>query len=248
MKISIITVVFNNCKTIRNAINSVLNQKYENIEYIIIDGGSNDGTLDIINEYKDSISVIVSELDKGIYDAMNKGIRMASGDVVGFLNSDDLFADPTVIHDVMECFITDSELDILYGNLVYVSQYATEKIVRKWNSKSYCDDFFESGNVPPHPTLYVRSHVYNQAGIFDLQYTLAADYEFMLRIFKKHQFKSLQIQRLIVRMRLGGATNKNLRNILKGNKEILRSWNNNGLKAPFALMPLRIIKRLGQFF
>ena len=248
MKISIVTVSFNSAKTIEFTIKSVLNQTYENIEYIIIDGGSQDSTLNILQNFKDKISIIVSEPDKGIYDAMNKGIRMASGDVIGVLNSDDLYADQNVINDVMKCFISDQELDIIYGNLVYVRQFDTDKIVRKWHSKCYCDNFFESGNVPPHPTLYLRSHVFHQAGTFDLQYKLAADYEFMLRIFKKHNFKSLHIQRLIVRMRLGGATNKNLINILNGNKDILRSWKNNGLKAPIALMPLRIIKRLRQFF
>lgn len=248
MKISIVTVSYNSAETIEFAIKSVLSQTYPEIEYIIIDGGSQDNTLNIVQNFNHKISIIVSEPDKGIYDAMNKGIRMASGDVIGVLNSDDLYADRNVLNDVMKCFIADEELDILYGNLVYVSQYDTDKIVRKWYSKCYYDNFFESGNVPPHPALYVRSHVYHQAGIFDLKYKLAADYEFMLRIFKKHNFKSLYIGRLIVKMRLGGATNKNLTNILNGNKEILRSWKNNGLKAPIALMPLRIIKRLSQFF
>ena len=248
MKISIITVSYNSAQTIESAIKSILSQTYSNIEYLIIDGDSKDETTSIIKKFEDKISFIVSEPDKGIYDAMNKGIRMSSGDVIGVLNSDDLYADPNVLQDVIKYFIEDKELDILFGNLVYVSQYEPSKIVRKWNSKPYFNNFFEYGNVPPHPALFVRSHVYQKAGLFDLQYKLAADYEFMLRIFKKYKFKSLYINRLMVKMRLGGATNKNLINILKGNKEILRAWENNELKNPLFLMPLRVVKRLSQFF
>lgn len=248
MKLSIITVSYNSAKTIEFTINSVLSQRIPDLEYIIIDGGSTDGTIKIIQGFREKISIFISEPDMGIYDAMNKGIRMATGEVIGVLNSDDIYADENVLHDVMQNFNSDYSIDILFGNLVYVKQDNTDKIVRKWKSQPYFKYFFETGNVPPHPSLFVTSKVYNQAGPFDLQFNLAADYEFMLRIFKKHSFKSKYINRLIVRMRLGGATNQSLKNILIGNKQILTAWGNNGFKVPITLIPLRIIKRLSQFF
>jgi len=247
MKISIITVCYNSAATIEFAINSVLSQTYPAIEYIIIDGGSCDDTIDIIKSFGKSIATVVSEPDNGIYDAMNKGIRSATGDVIGILNSDDLYADNNVINDVMKCFLNDPDLDILYGDLVYVKKKDLTKVVRKWKSKTYYKNFFEDANVPPHPALFLRSCVYQKEGLFDLKYKLAADYEFMLRIFKKHNLKSKYLNRLIVRMRLGGATNKNFKNIFNGNKEILKAWENSGLKVPITLIPLRIIKRLTQF-
>lgn len=247
MKISIITVVYNNEVTIRQAIESVLNQSYSNIEYVIIDGKSQDNTVSIIDEYKNKLGYFISESDKGLYDAMNKGIQAATGSVIGILNSDDLYQDFDVIRDVMQEFNNDSELDILYGDLVYVKNHDINKVVRNWKSKKYYPKFFENANVPPHPALFVRSKVYEEAGLFNLNYKLAADYEFMLKVFKKYHFKSKYINRLIIKMRLGGATNQSFSNIFSQNKEILNAWKNNGLKAPFYIMPLRIFKRLAQF-
>ena len=247
MKISIITVVYNNEKTINEAIQSVLSQTYQNIEYVIIDGKSRDNTVNLINDYKENLGYFISEQDKGLYDAMNKGILACTGDVIGILNSDDLYQDSEVIAAVMEEFIKDAELDILYGNLVYVKSDDTNKVVRNWKSKSYYNSFFENANVPPHPALFVRNTVYKKAGLFDLQYKLAADYELMLRMFKKHNFKSKYFDRLVIKMRLGGATNKSFNNIVVQNKEVLKAWKNNNLQAPLYLMPLRIFKRLVQF-
>jgi len=247
MKISIITVVYNNEKTIKDAIQSVLGQSYSDIEYVIIDGNSKDNTVNLINEYKERLGYFITEKDKGLYDAMNKGIKACTGDVIGILNSDDLYQDLDVINDVMQQFNNDSELDILYGDLVYVKNDNANKIVRNWKSKSYYNNFFENANVPPHPALFVRSKVYKEVGLFNLDYKLAADYEFMLRVFKKHHFKSKYINRLIIKMRLGGATNQSFTNIVSQNKEILKAWKNNRLKAPFYLMPLRIFRRLAQF-
>ena len=248
MKISIITVVYNNEKTINEAIESVLNQNYQNIEYIVIDGGSKDGTLSKINEYKNRISYFVSERDNGLYDAMNKGIKAATGDVVGILNSDDLYQDLNVIKDVMKNFIENEKIDILYGDLVYVKNDDISKVVRNWKSKPYYKNFFENANVPPHPSLFLRRRVYEQAGLFNLDYKIAADYELMLRIFKNHNFNSKYINRLIVRMRLGGASNASFSSIVKQNKEVLKAWNNNNLVPPFYLMPLRILKKVAQYF
>lgn len=247
MRLSLITVVYNNAATVGDAIESVTGQSHKDIEYIVIDGGSTDGTIDIIKAHINKIDVFVSEKDKGIYDAMNKGILKATGDVIGILNSDDIFNDENVLTDISLKFEEDPELDILYGNLVYVSKNNVNRIIRNWKSKKYSDSFFQNGNVPPHPTLFLKSRVYKEAGLFNLKYKLAADYEFMLRIFTNYNFKSAYINRLIVKMRLGGATNKNLKNIINGNKEILKSWKENGLHIPLFFIPLRIFKRLIQF-
>ena len=244
MKISIITVVYNNERTIKDALESVLGQSYRDIEYVIIDGKSKDNTVTIIDEYTDKLGYFISEKDNGLYDAMNKGIQAATGDVIGILNSDDLYQDFDVIADVMEQFNNDSTLDILYGNLVYVKSDDVNKIVRNWKCKPYYNRFFENGNVPPHPALFVKKSVYDKVGLFNLDYKLAADYELMLRMLKKHDFKIKYIDRLIVKMRLGGATNQSYKNIINQNKEIVRSWKDNSLKAPFYLMPVRIFKRL----
>jgi glycosyltransferase involved in cell wall biosynthesis len=247
MKISIITVVYNNKATIANAIESVLSQNYNNIEYIIIDGNSTDGTLDIINKYSSKITKIVSEKDNGIYDAMNKGLKLATGDVIGILNSDDLYANNTILKEVMNHFINNHKLDILYGDLVYVKYDNINKIIRTWTSMPYYSNFFENGGVPPHPSLFVSASVYHEAGYFKLKYRLAADYEFMLRIFKTYSYKIKYLPLVIVKMRLGGATNNSLKNIYKGNIEILNSWKENGYKIPLLLVPKRIFKRLLQF-
>lgn len=248
MKISIITVVYNNEKTIAQAIESVLSQQYEHIEYIIVDGSSTDNTLNIVRQYESQISKIISEPDGGIYDAMNKGIKISTGDVIGILNSDDLYAHKDVLKQVAEQFSLDKDLDILYGNLVYVKADDTDKVVRKWNSSPFYDNYFERGHVPPHPTVFLRKKIYDEAGLFDTKYKLAADYEFLLRIFKKHHYKSKYLDLLMVRMRMGGATNKNFKNIFNGNKEIIAAWKDNSISMPRFLMINRLFKRLIQFF
>ncbi|WP_310557768.1 glycosyltransferase family 2 protein [Flavobacterium sp.] len=247
MKISIITVVYNNEATIQQAMESVLNQTYSDIEYVIIDGNSMDKTVSIIETYKNRLGYFISERDQGLYDAMNKGIQAATGDVIGILNSDDLYQDSTVIADIVNQFNLDPDLEIVYGNLVYVKKDAVNQVVRNWKSKDYYSKFFDDGNVPPHPSLFLKREVYQKVGLFDLEFKLAADYEFMFRVFKKHHFKSKYINRLIVKMRLGGETNKSIRNIINQNKEIMQAWKQNGLNPPLKLMPLRISKRLGQF-
>lgn len=224
MKLSIITVVFNNKETIKDAILSVFEQTYKNVEHIIIDGGSTDGTREILEKERNKYSILISESDKGIYDAMNKGVLLATGDVIGILNSDDLYSNNMVLQDVVSHFASDSELSIVYGDLVYVKSEDINSIVRKWKSKPYYNYFFENGNVPPHPTMFLRNSIYIDVGLFDLEFKLAADYELMLRIFKNHDFKSKYIQKVIVKMRLGGATNKSFSNIKNQNIEILKAW------------------------
>jgi len=247
MKLSIITVVYNNQQTITDAITSVLGQTYKNIEYIVIDGNSTDGTLDRIAPFRGEIQHFVSEKDEGIYDAMNKGLSLATGDVIGILNSDDIYADHEVLARVMSAFEFDQHLDLVYGDLVYVKPDNLTNVVRYWQSAPYYDRFFSDGHVPPHPSLFVKRKVYQEAGLFNTTMHLAADYELMLRVFKKYDFKSKYIASVFVKMRLGGSTNKNWKNIIKGNKEILKAWKINNLSVPILLMPYRIIKRLAQF-
>ncbi len=247
MKVSIITVVYNNASTILSAIDSVYHQTYKNVEHIIIDGNSSDGTLDVIKSDIYKISILKSEVDSGIYDAMNKGISLASGEILAILNSDDIFYDNNIISEVVSQFEFDPYLDILFGNIVYVKHENTNSVVRKWISRAYYTNFFEDGHVPPHPSLFLRKSVYERHGLFNLRYKLAADYEFMLRIFKSGVNKSIYVNRTIVKMRLGGATNKSFRNIIRGNKEIFEAWIDNGYNVPILLFVKRFFRRISQF-
>lgn len=248
MKISLITVVYNNERTIADAIESILNQNVDNfsIEYIIIDGASVDRTLEIINTYKNHISVVVSEPDEGIYHAMNKGIKMATGDVIGILNSDDFYNDYDVIKNIFTQFNENIGIDVVYGNLYYVDKYNTDKIIRYWQSKQYHNLFFESGEVPPHPSFFVRRRVYEKVGYFDTNFRLAADYDLMFRILKVHKLNSFFLNKIIVKMRLGGETNKNYKNIYLGNKEIFKIWKKYNCKIPFSFFLYRFFKKIIQ--
>lgn len=219
LKVSIVTVVYNDQKFIENAIESVFSQTFPNIEYIVIDGGSTDGTLDKIKKYSDRISKIVSEKDKGIYDAMNKGITLASGDIVGILNSDDIYAYDGVIDDVVKAF-QDSNSDCSYGDLAYVDQNIT-KTVRLWKSCPYKENLFSKGWMPPHPTFFVRRSFYEKLGGFDLRFSLAADFELLFRFLHKGGLRAEYIPRVLIKMRLGGKTNKSFWNIIKQNIEIM---------------------------
>jgi glycosyltransferase involved in cell wall biosynthesis len=248
LKISIITVCFNSQETILDTILSVQSQSARsNIEYIIIDGGSTDNTLQIIKDNISYVDIFISEPDKGIYDAMNKGIDMANGEIVGILNSDDLYFDKDVIKLIFAEFVKNPMLDIVYGNLVYVDKFNVDKIIRKWISLSNYDRYFENGNVPPHPTLFVKKIIYKHSGKFKLEYKLAADYELMIRFFKLNTYNIVYIPIYMIRMRLGGATNRSFRNIYNGNIEIFKAWSDNNLKIPIYFFPLKFFKRLLQF-
>jgi glycosyltransferase involved in cell wall biosynthesis len=248
IKVSIITVVYNNAEFILDCINSVKSQDYLNIEHIVIDGNSTDGTVDLIKNNLDSISLFISEEDKGLYDAMNKGIALATGDIIGILNSDDLYYDNNVITKIAQCFINDPKIDVLYGDLVYVEQKDISKIVRMWKSNFYYPNYFENGNVPAHPTLFLKKYIYNSLSNFNLDYKLASDYEFMLRLFKKFNFNKFYLESIFVKMRLGGVTSKNISNRINQNLEILKAWKENDFIIPLYFFPLRFFKKLTQFF
>ena len=227
MKISIITVVWNNAKTIKDAINSVLNQSYKDIEYIVIDGASTDGTIAILQSYGDKIKFI-SEKDNGLYDAMNKGIRMATGDVVGILNSDDFYASDKILQIVADEFLKGN-IDSVYANLEYIDANDPKRVIRYWRSKKYQEGLFRSGWHPAHPTFFVKKEIYEKYGVFDLSFKIAADYELMLRFFEKYKIISSYVDEVFVKMRIGGESNKSIKNIIKANMESYMAWKANGL-------------------
>lgn len=226
MKISIITSVFNNKQTISESIDSVLSQTYSNIEYIIIDGASTDGTVDIIKQYYNKISTFISEPDKGIYDGLNKGISLATGDVVGFLHSDDLYQNNKVIETVVEAF-KQYEVDSIYGDLTYVDKVDTNKVIRYWVSGDFSLKKLRRGWMPPHPTFFVKRSVYEQAGNFDTGFKIAADYDLILRCLGKHKVSTHYIPDILIKMRVGGESNKSLKNIIQKSKEDLRALKDN---------------------
>ena len=227
MKISIITVCYNSAATLKDTILSVASQSYKNIEYVIIDGGSKDATLEIIDQYKDTITTYISEPDKGLYDAMNKGINLASGEVVGFLNSDDLFCDDYALEKVMSVFIEKNFLDSVFSDVFYVSQNDISNIVRHWVTGAKRP--FKFGWHPAHPTLYIKKKVYDNFGGFNLDFKLAADFEIMLRFMEKYKISSFYLKIPLVKMRLGGKTNKSLKNIVNQNFECIRAFKKNEL-------------------
>jgi glycosyltransferase involved in cell wall biosynthesis len=246
MKVSVVTVCFNNQYTIFDTLNSVAGQDYVNIEHIIIDGLSTDGTLEIIRNQPKPVSLLISEKDSGIYDAMNKGILRATGDVIVFLNADDFFAEKSVISDVVNLFEkTDS--DAVYGDLVYVHPENTLKITRKWVAGLYRPGAFNFGWMPPHPTFFVKRSVFSRFGSFDLRLNSAADYELMLRFIHKNKIKLAYLNRILVRMRTGGTSNASFLNRLEANKQDLKAWQLNGLKKPVLLRLLKPLRKFTQF-
>lgn len=247
MKVSIITVTYNSEAYLEQTIVSVINQSYSNIEYIIIDGNSSDRTKEIISQYRKHISHFVSENDNGIYDALNKGIALASGDIIGILHSDDVYCHLQVIEKIVNQFIL-SETDAVYANLYYVNKNNTDKVIRKWHSGNYKPNSFLFGWMPPHPTFFVKKHLYERLGSFNLNFKTSADYELMLRFIHKHQIHVVYLDDYIVKMRVGGQSNMNINNRIIANIEDRKAWEVNGLKAKFFTLWLKPLRKLTQFF
>ncbi|PCI99608.1 MAG: glycosyl transferase [Flavobacteriales bacterium] len=246
LKVSIITVCYNSSETIEATIKSVVSQTHNNIEYIIVDGKSTDNTLEIIENYKNNISKIISEKDNGLYDAINKGIELATGEIIAILNSDDLYEDNNVIENIVDLFEKE-KLEACYADLVYVDRIDTEKVTRTWKSGSYKDGMFFNGWMPPHPTFFVKKEIYNKYGSFNLELKSAADYEIMLRFIHKHKIKLGYLPRVIVRMRIGGVSNISLINRIKANREDKKAWSINGIKPmPYTLI-FKPLSKIGQF-
>jgi glycosyltransferase len=245
MKISIITATYNSALTVRDTLACIRQQQYPDIEHIMVDGRSTDRTLEIVSQFP-HVAKIISEKDKGIYDAMNKGIGMATGDVVGILNSDDMYTDPHVLSHVADAF-QDPGVMTVYADLQYVHADNPDKVLRTWNSGPYRKKNFYFGWMPPHPTFFVRKEVYERAGLFNLSLRSAADYELMLRVLLKHEFSSTYIPRVIVKMRAGGMSNASLGNRLRANKEDRLAWKLNGLEPYFFTLYIKPLRKIHQY-
>lgn len=239
MKFSIITVCYNSANTIEETIESVLFQKDIEFEYIIIDGKSIDGTVEIIKKYSNYSNIIkwISETDIGVYDAMNKGIRLATGDIIGIINSDDYFITDKALKKIEECFISGKNIDSVYADINYIDKIVPNKIVRKWISGERKP--FNTGWHPAHPAFYVKKSVYVKFGLFDLKYKLAADFELMLRFLDKYNISSKYLPVTLINMRLGGETNKSMKNILKQNVECIKAFKKNDIPINSFIYPFR---------
>ena len=246
MKISIITSVFNNKEHITEAIESVLNQSYKNIEYIVIDGASTDGTTEIIKSYKDKIDKFISEPDEGIYDGLNKGIHLATGDVIGFLHSDDFYLYDQVLEEVVNVF-KSKECDGVYGNLIYVDKDDTNRVVRQWDSGEFKYENLKKGWMPPHPAFFIKREVYDNFGVFDTGFKISADYNFMLKILSSQKFTACYLPHVLYVMRIGGTSNKSIRNLIQKSKEDLRALKQNRVGSLAALF-FKNISKIPQFF
>lgn len=246
LKVSVVTVAYNSEQTIKETIDSVVGQDYPHIEYIIIDGKSSDKTLEIVKSFGDKISVVVSEKDNGIYDAINKGITLATGDIVVALNSDDFYANNKVISKVVETFNATGALAV-YGDLNYVDRVDHNKIIRKWKAGIYKEGLFLKGWMPPHPTFFVRKSCYQNFGIFNLKLRSAADYELMLRFIHKHKIKVSYLPQLLVNMRAGGQSNITFKNRFKANREDKMAWEMNGLKPGLLTLIRKPLSKLKQY-
>lgn len=245
MKVSIITVVYNNEETIANAIESVLEQTYPHVEHIIVDGASSDNTLSIINKYKEHLGKIISEKDKGLYDAMNKGIKAATGDIIGILNSDDYFNNNQVISSIVDAFKNDSSLDASIGDIVFVN--SNDKVIRHYSAKKWKPNKFAWGYMPPHPSFFIKRGIFEQLGFYKLDYKIAADYELLIRYFYFGKIKWRYLPLVTTRMRLGGKSTKNLRSTQILNTEILRGCRENNVYSNYFMIYSKYFKKPFEF-
>lgn len=247
MKITVITAVYNNKEYIRDAVDSVLSQDHLETEYIVVDGGSTDGTLEILRSYGDRITKLVSGPDNGVYDAMNKGLSLASGEVVGFLNADDFYPEKDILSSVAKK-LEETKADSLWGDLLYVDPKDTNRTIRAWRSSSYVPGGFRNGWMPPHPTFFARRVMYQKFGHFRDDMKIAADYELMLRFLEKERISWVYLPKTMVRMRTGGLSNRNLKNVLRANLEAYRAWSVNGLRISPWRMLLKPFSKINQYF
>lgn len=244
MKISVITVCYNAVATIESSILSLINQDYRDFEYIVIDGGSSDGTVDIVNRYLPHISYFISEPDLGIYDALNKGIKQAAGDVIGVLHANDCYGSNRVLSKVAE-IITNRNVDAVYGDLVF---YNTKgKVVRKWKSRPATKLLLELGWMPPHPTLFIKKNFFYRYGNYRLDFGTAADYELILRLFYRHKIKSYYVNAVFVKMLTGGLSNKSILSHVRGNINDLKAMKMHGLRASFIAVLFKPLQKLIQY-
>ena len=247
MKISIITVAYNSAATIADTLRSVAAQTYPDIEHIVIDGASTDDTLTVVKAHGRHVQVLVSERDHGIYDAMNKGLALASGQIVGFLNSDDMLADPGAVTRIAQGF-SATTVDAVYGDLVFVDPIDTARVVRYWQPGPYRTGLVPKGWMPPHPTFYVRRDVLRANGGFNVDYRLQADFDLMLRLFEIAKIRSNYLPSTLVRMRIGGATTGSIGNIVRGNLEAANACRQHGYPGGIGFILGKLARRVPQFF
>lgn len=238
MKISLVTVSFNSEKTISKTIQSIEQQTFKNIEHIIIDGGSTDSTLKVLRGHSMGHRVVISEPDEGIYDAMNKGIFLATGDIIGILNSDDFFANNNVLQSIANCF-QDSELDAVYGDVEYFTKDDINTAVRLYSSRYFSPNKLSYGFMPAHPSLYLRRSVYQRFGSFNHAYKIAGDFDFVCRIFKDGLLKSRYLNETFVRMQLGGISTNGIKSLLLINREIMYACKENAIPTSYLKILLR---------
>ena len=246
VKISVITATFNSQSSIRTCIESLNNQTYKNYEHIVIDGGSKDGTIEVLDKYKKNISLLISEPDNGIYDALNKGVLNSTGEIVGFLHSDDFYADKEVLEFIAKIF-EDPLIDGVYGNLEYIHKNDLNKKVRLWKPLIFKLAKLKYGWMPPHPTLYLRRNCYEKVGGFNLKYKISADYDFVLRLFVLNEFKFFYLNKLMIKMRTGGVSNRNFRSIIKKSIEDYDILKKNKVGGIITLC-LKLTLKIKQFF
>jgi glycosyltransferase involved in cell wall biosynthesis len=247
MRVTIITVCLNAAATIRDTIESVFAQDYPDIEYLVIDGASTDGTTDIVRSYGRRITRFVSERDRGMYDSMNKGLRIATGDVVGFLHSDDMLGSPTIISEVVAAF-RENGAECVFGDIDIVHPRDTRRVLRRWRAGPHRRGALPRGWYPPHPTLYIRRAVLDEVGFFDERYRIAADMDHMLRLFEVRGVRSHYLPRVVVLMRAGGLSNKSLRNIWRANVETWQSLRRHGFRVGPWFIGLKILRKIPQLF
>jgi glycosyltransferase involved in cell wall biosynthesis len=248
MKISIITVVYNRERTIKRAIQSVLNQTYKNIEYIVIDGASNDQTMDVVNQYKDQIAIIVSEKDQGMYDALNKGIQLATGDVIGLLHADDEFAGNDTIQKIADQLQSDFAIDAVYADVGFVKEEEPGKIVRYYSSAIFKPQLFQWGFMPAHPTFFCYKKYFEQYGNYRTDLHIAADFELLLRFLKHHQLRAVYIPEMLVRMNLGGKSTNGINSTLRINKEIKQVLKEHQLPSSYLRLYARYFIKIQEYW
>ena len=246
MKISVITAVRNRVATVGEALDSVHSQSWPDVEHVVIDGVSTDGTLELLETRRSEIAVLVSERDSGIYDALNKGLNLATGDVIGLMHSDDIYADKHVLADIAAAF-DDPEIDAVYGDLNYVAQNDTSRVIRRWRSGEYSRVRLAEGWMPPHPTLYLRRHVIEHWGGFDETFRIAADYDVILRYFARGRIRPAYVPRVLVKMRVGGESNRSLGRVMRKSREDYRALRRNDIGG-FGTLVRKNLGKIGQFF
>lgn len=243
MKISVITSTFNSAATVRDTFESILCQSYQDFECIVVDGASKDGTLDIIKQYEPQFEgrmKWISEPDKGIYDAMNKGIALATGDIIGILNSDDFYASTTVLANIAK---SCKDVNVVYGDLDFVDANDTSKVVRQWKGSQYHVGAFFKGWHPAHPTFYARKECFEKFGGFDTSFNVSADFELMLRFLERGRLSNKYIPCTLVKMRMGGESTGSISKIIEGNRNVLRAFKKNGFKVPRFYLIRRLVPK-----